>query len=384
MSDKNKNGRLKILCVVPSLIRAGAETQVVSLVNGFNPELIKKYLFTFESRLDQIEEIDQRNITCINVTRSHKYDLKPIRKITHIIDNENIDIIHCTLQFSLLLVWLARWMARRKPRLIITIHTTKNRSIKEELQDRFIYRWLIPLCDAVIFVCHTQKKYWIEKYPHLEKKSRVIYNGVDTNKFNLASWKEKGEQLRSNLKIPANALVISCIAGFRPEKGHRILIRALSKIDNAPYLLLAGDGELVPEIKKLVASLGLAEHVKFLGMVNDVRPVLAASDLSLLASTAVETFSMAMLESMSMQTPVLASDIGGLSEAIIPDETGFLFTSGDEDALAKILSDITSKKHDLENMGHKSRRMVQEKFSNDQMIRNTEDLLLGITINEKK
>ncbi len=381
-SDKNTNGQLKLLCVVPSLIRAGAETQVVSLINGFNPEQIKKYLFTFESRLDQIGDVDQRNITCINVARRHKYDLKPVREMAKTIDDEDIDVIHCSLQFSLLLAWIARWIAKRNPRLIVAIHTTKNRNIKEELQDRFIYRWLIPQCEAVIFVCHAQKQYWLERYPHLEKKSRVIYNGVNTSKFDPVPWKEKGEKLRNNLNIPADALVISCIAGFRPEKGHAILIRALKKIDNTPYLLLAGEGELQPEIRKLVASLGLAEQVKFLGMLNDVRPVLATSDLSLLASTAVETFSMAMLESMSMQTPVLASDIGGLSEAIIPGETGFLFTPGDEEALSLILSDITSGKYDLKNMGYKSRKMVLKSFSNDQMIQNTENLLLAKSSNK--
>ncbi len=382
MSEKSTNGLLKVLCVVPSLIRAGAETQVVSLINGFDNGKIKKYLFTFESRLDQIGEVDQHKITCINVARRHKYDLKPVREMARTIDDENIDVIHCSLQFSLLLAWLARGIARRNPRLIVAIHTTKNRNIKEELQDRFIYRWLIPQCDAVIFVCHAQKQYWLERYPHLAKKSRVIYNGVDPHKFDPVPWEKAGKKLRSNLNIPVNALVISCIAGFRPEKGHAILIRALKKLDKTPYLLLAGEGELQTEMRRLVDSLELAEHVKFLGMLNDVRPVLATSDLSLLASTAVETFSMAMLESMSMQTPVLASDIGGLSEAIIPAETGFLFTPGDEEALSLVLSDITSGKYDLKNMGYKSREMILKRFSNEQMIRNTENLLLDKSSNK--
>ncbi len=376
ISENSTNAQLKLLCVVPSLIRAGAETQVVNLINGFNAKRIKRYLFTFESRLDQIEDIDQHSITCINVARRHKFDLRPVIEMARTIDDEEIDVIHCSLQFSLLLAWLARRIAKKNPRLIVAIHTTKNRNRKEELQDRVIYRWLIPLCETVIFVCHAQKQYWIERYPHLEKKSRVIYNGVDTGKFNPVHWKKEGATLRHDLNIAVDALVISCIAGFRPEKGHAILIHALKKVEKKPYLLLAGEGELQPEIRHLVDSLGLTEHVKFLGMLEDVRPVLAASDLSLLASTAVETFSIAMLESMSMQTPVLASDIGGLSEAIIPAETGFLFTPGDEDALSALLSDITSGKYNLKKMGFKSRKMVLKSFSNEQMIRNTENLLL--------
>ncbi len=383
MPEKNKNKRLKILCVVPSLIRAGAETQLVNLINGFNTERIQKYLFIYESRLDQIGDVDQRNITCTNVARRHKYDLEPVRRMARIIDDESIDIIHCTLQFSLLLAWLARRIARREPKLIIALHTTKNKNIKEELQDRFIYRWFIPRCESVIFVCHSQKQYWLERYPHLEKKSRVIYNGVDTSKFDPTAWKKEADKLRKNLSIPVDALVLSCIAGFRPEKGHAILIHALKKVANKPYLLLAGDGELQPEIRRLVDSLGLAEYVKFLGILDDVRPLLAASNLSLLPSK-TETFSMAMLESMSMKTPVLASDVGGLSEAITPGETGFLFESGDEDALSEILSDIADEKYNLENMGHKSRKMVMVNFSYDQMIRNTENLLFNVMINEKK
>ena len=378
MSEVNTSGQINVLFVVSSLVRAGAETQVVNLVNGLSSPSIQKFLFTFETCMDQLTDINQDNTAFLNCARRSKFDVRPIKELARIIDDKEIDIVHCTTQFPLLLAWIGRFISKRKPRLIVALHTTKNRDLKEEAKDRFVYRWLIPRCSSIVYVCNAQQKYWFARYPHFEDISRVIYNGVDTRKYDPEIWREDGEKLRSRLGVPADAKVIVCVARFHPEKGHAILMHALKKVEDPPYLLLAGDGGLVEDIRSLVDALGLAGRVKFLGMLDDVRPALAAADLSLLASTAVETFSMAMLESMSMETPVLATDVGGLSEAIVPGETGFLVEPGDEEALSAVLRDIAADKYNLKDMGVKSRRLILEEFTNDRMIQETEKLLLEL------
>jgi len=142
------------------------------------------------------------------------------------------------------------------------------------------------------------------------------------------------------------------------------------------YLLLAGDGVTKTLIEKQVKENQLANRVKFLGELADVRPVLAATDVTVLASTAVETFSMAMLESMAMEVPMVATDIGGLSEAIIPGETGDLVSPKDIDALVKALSYYVSNRDYAASIGAKARSLVIEKFSKKSMVQETERVLL--------
>jgi glycosyltransferase involved in cell wall biosynthesis len=332
-----------ILFLIPSLSRAGAEMQAVSLANGLNTANFRKYLLCYRENLDQLSRIKPNEVEFIHAPRKNRVDISLIKKVARIIDQHSIDLIHCTIQHAFLIGWLARFLSIRKPRLVAAIHTTINKSPKGDLFDRWLYSRILKRCDRIVFVCHNQKKYWIDRYPFMVEKSTVVYNGVDPVQFDPNMFVDQGRQLRYRLNIPEKAPVICCIAGFRPEKSHDILIEAFSKIDPASFLLLAGDGEKKHEIQELVKAKKLEKRVRFLGLMPDVRPVLAASDVSVLSSTSVETFSMAMLESMSMQVPMVATDMGGLDEAIKPGETGVLVNAGDPHALAQGIARLIDK-----------------------------------------
>jgi len=367
----------KILFVIPSLKRAGAQIQLVNLINALDHRKFTRYLYTFEENIDQLSRIDKQNIRFYNRRRRYKYDIAPAREMASIIEREKIDIVHCTLQFALLQGWLATKLANRNPQLVVAVHTTLNRSLKDELQDRLLYQWIMRYCKRVIFVCDHQRKFWIDKYPSIDKNSVVVYNGVDVNHYQPALFSDAGKELRKSLSIPEEAQVICCMARFSPEKGHHILLRSFAELEASPYLLLLGEGPGRDEIEQLCDELGVMERVRFLGNVSDVRPALAASDLSVLASTAVETFSMAMLESMCMAVPVVATDIGGLSEAVFPGKTGDIVTPGDANGLQSALQKTLSTPNYIKKIGDNARQLVLDQFSQEKMVLNTERLLLS-------
>lgn len=367
-----------VLFVVPSLRRAGAETQVVDLVNGIDPIRFNKYLFTFEKELDQLERVDRSTVHALHALRRHKFDLSVPRMLARAIDAYEIDIVHCSLQFSLLMAWLARGFGKRRPPLVVALHKTVNRDLQQEVRDQLLYRWLFRSCPMIIFVCHSQRNFWCRKFSYLEARSTVVYNGVDLERFRREPHLDAGRQLRISLTIPDDAAVLSCIAGFRPEKGHQYLIQAFSGLPDNAYLLMAGEGEKRPGSERLVAEMGLQGRVKFLGNVVDVQPLLAASDLMVLASTAVETFSMAMLEAMSMEVPVLVPDIGGLSEAVEPGLTGELTQPGNVAMLGEKLATMLADPGRLLRMGVEARRRVAERFSIEQMVRETEERIIAV------
>ncbi len=367
--------RLKTLFLVPSLRRAGAQTQVVDLVNGLDSRRFEKHLFTFHTVLELLERIDREQVVFYNHPRSHKFDLGPVQEIARLIDHQGIDVIHCSLQFSLLLAWLARRMSRRKPPLVAAIHTTVNRSLKEALQDRLIYRHLLKRSAGVIFVCENQRNHWLKKHPALKRNSRVIYNGIDVARFDPDAWGSAGQRLRAALDIPGGAQVIACVAGFRPEKGHGQLIDAFAGLSGTPYLVFAGEGETRSAMELRIRESGLADRVRFLGVVEDVRPLLAMASISVLASTAVETFSIAMLESMAMGVPMVATNIGGMGEAILPGDTGFLVPPGDVEALRMAIADALSDTRRLHDMGRAARALVQARFTLEAMVEQTSEVL---------
>ena len=94
-----------------------------------------------------------------------------------------------------------------------------------------------------IFVCNEQLEYWKRNYHLKGSNSYVVYNGVDTDRFS-PDWTPRGNGERLAIRLPEGAPVACWIAGFRPEKGHRVLLEAFSKIARRhdAHLLLAGDG----------------------------------------------------------------------------------------------------------------------------------------------
>lgn len=368
----------KILFILPSLCRAGAETQTINLVNGLDSEQYEKFFLTFEKNIDQMGRIDKAQIKFFQYPRKFKFDLGPARKIATLIEQEEIDLVHCSLQISLFMGWLGIKFSMRKPKLVLAVHTTINRSKRYDLIDKYFYQWLMRSCDRVVFVCKAQEMHWVSKFPFLKRCATVIYNGVDVDFFDLKGFLKAGSILKAELGIAENSKVICHIAGFRPEKGHLILLRAfekaLEKIPNV-YLILVGDGELHETIMDLTKALKIKERVYFMGNVSDVRPVLAASDVSVLASVAVETFSIAMLESMSMQVPMVATDMGGTAEAVLHNETGLIVSPGDYNQLTQALISILTHDNERKLMGKLSRNLVKEKFLNTNMVNRTSELI---------
>jgi glycosyltransferase involved in cell wall biosynthesis len=371
----------KVLFVLPSLSRGGAEVQTVDLVNGVSPTQFEKSLVTFEKHLGQKERIDTGSVQFTHFPRRSKFDRSPAREIARLIDRRQIDVVHCSLQIAMLMGWFAIRYSIRKPKLIVALHTTLNRNAKNELFDRILYQWLMRGCDKVICVCHAQEKHWQRKFPFLVGKTQVIYNGIHIEQFDYDVSRQSGKALRQHLTISENAKVICHIAGFRPEKGHAILLNAfgmLAQHDPDAFLLFVGDGVLRPEIEGRVRKANLTSRVRFLGNMTDVRPALAASDCSVLASTAVETFSIAMLESMAMRVPMVATNIGGTAEAVLHGQTGLLVPANEPTAMADALFYILEHHEERQTMGDAGRNLVMRDFSAANMIRETERALTNV------
>jgi glycosyltransferase involved in cell wall biosynthesis len=287
------------------------------------------------------------------------------------VDEAGIHVVHCTMRWSLAVAWTALRMARRRPPLVLTIHSTVQADRKAELRHRLLYSWMLRRCARVLFVCDEQRRHWCRRHRFLERRGAVVHNGIDCDAFSPEVHRDAGRALRRALEIPDRVPVVGCVAGFRAEKGHHILVEAVARARREFVLLLAGEGELRHEVESQVRRAGLEDRVRFLGEVADVRPVLAASALTVLASTAVESFSLAMLESLAMAVPVLASDVGGLREAVRSGETGLLVSRGDSRGLAQGLDQLLGDTERLRLMGRNGRALVESKFTVEEMVRRT-------------
>jgi len=371
--------KVNLLMIVPSLRLGGAEKQAVDLANAISDDMFNVHLITFEKDTDLLGDLNRKKVMFSRLVRKHKLDLSFTKEIARIIRDGDIDIVHCTLQIAFLFGFLGRWRSGRKPCLVCALHTTVNRSFKDELFDWLLYAPLLAFCHGIITVCRNQKRYWSRKFPWLGQKMVTVHNGVDLERYRDPLGPEGKSELRASMGIEAEDFVAVMVAGFRPEKGHVFALRAVERLvrdGRRIKLVLIGDGKRRPELEALSRSLGLGEAVLWMGWRKDPRPYLSAGDVILLPSFAVETFPLSVLEALSMGKPVIATPVGGIPEVIRNNVNGILVRPRDvgalKDALERMILDENLRKRLSENV----RETVLKRFTTTEMAKNTEAVLM--------
>lgn len=164
---------------------------------------------------------------------------------------------------------------------------------------------------------------------------------------------------------------IVMVARFEPPKDHVTLLRALAGIRNLSWELeLIGDGPLLKEMRVLAGRLGIGERVRFLGARKDVAERLAMAQIFVLVSN-WEGFPLSILEAMRAGLPVVATDVGGIREAVIDDESGFLVPRKHAEALRACLFQLIDNLTLRVKMGRKGRMRFEQLFTFERMFRKT-------------
>jgi glycosyltransferase involved in cell wall biosynthesis len=195
----------------------------------------------------------------------------------------------------------------------------------------------------------------------------VVYNGLDLGRVTPPAGLTREEALAAcGLPAGDRRRFVTIVANMRHEvKDHPMFLRAARRVrERVPdaAFVLAGEGELVPELKRLAGELGLGDAALFPGRCDRVAELLYASDVCVLSSKA-EGFSNSILEYMGAARPVVATDVGGAREAIVEGETGHLVASGDDEALGERVAGLLLDPERARRMGERGRRRVEEKFS---------------------
>ena len=176
------------------------------------------------------------------------------------------------------------------------------------------------------------------------------------------------------------------VASLTPAKAQHVLIEAFARMAGpAPgaRLLLAGDGPLRGALEEQARRLGAGERVRFLGVRRDVPGLLAAADLFVLSSVR-EGLSLSLLEAMRAGRAVVATDVGGNREAVVPGATGLLVPAGDAAALAEAMAALAADGAKRAAWGGAARRRWEERFTAEHMVRDTEALYRAVLAKAKR
>jgi N-acetyl-alpha-D-glucosaminyl L-malate synthase BshA len=293
------------------------------------------------------------------------YTLSLATEMLQVFEQEKLDLLHVhyAIPHSVSAL-LARAMAapRRLP-FITTLHGTDITLVGNNRSFLPITRYSIEQSDGVTSISHYLLRRTLEDFD-IKRPIEVIPNFVNCDLYQ----RKPNPKLRAEW-APNGEPILMHLSNFRPVK--RILdaieIFALVREKMPARLVMIGDGPDRAPAEELARKLGVQNDVLFLGQQNEVQEKLSQADLFLLPSR-LESFGLAALEAMACETPVIATNVGGLPEVVENGVDGYLVEPGDVKTAGKYAIDLLSRADRGREMGQLARVHARKKFCANDVI----------------
>jgi glycosyltransferase involved in cell wall biosynthesis len=284
-------------------------------------------------------------------------------KICRIIRSHKIDVVHVDGVTNLVPALAARLTGRP-----IVWHY--NDHLPPAAQ-RVLLPLVTALASTVIVQGEGLRQSRTAGRPRLLGKTVVLYSAVDTARFDPSQHgPAERRRIRQELGVPADCTLVGAVGNLNRFKGYAHFLEAAAKIKervgSARFLVVGRKLDTDPDywehLQKMTQQLGLTQDVVYGGFREDIPAVLSALDVFVLPSI-LESCPLAVLEAMAMGVPVVATDVGAVSEVVIDGQTGYVVPSGDGGALAMpVLTLLEQPKEQVRRMVEAARKRVEAEF----------------------
>lgn len=363
--------RTSIAFFISSFHAGGAETQFWNLVKSIDRSKYRVYVvqLSYKNRISTKDEsLDAGDSEVVTFYRKNKFDFISVLKVASYIRKNKIDIIQSMLfmdnQYARLAGLLSRARVVTSIRGEIAPMLGKFKT-RVELSTQFLSR-------KIVVNSQWLKQYMI-KLGTKESKLVVVYNGVDLIRF---KKDHDVEQLKKQLKIPSNKIIIGIAARLHPMKDHitffNFLKKLLTKNQNIVALVVGG-GALEDELKAHCEKIGIKNNTKFTGEINNIQLYYKLMDILVLTSSWGESFPNVLLEAMASGTPVVATNVSAVPEIINEGFNGYMVDVGNYTQICDKVNGLIGNKDDYIAIANNGKNFV-EKFNIDQMRLNFEKL----------
>lgn len=330
--------------------------------NGHSVTIIVGKKGPFTAMLKEVG-LPFRQVASLNRSISPFSDFKAMQEIRRVLKEIDPDVITTHSAKAGFIGRLAGWTLNKK--VIYTAHGWPFADGKSNLKKIFfvfLERAIAPISGTIITVSDHDRNLALKNKIGLRVPIMTIHNGVPDIQRN---WYAKPSE---------SPVKIIMVARLDEPKDHQFLILALSKLMDLEWTVdLVGDGTREAKLRKFIAEKKLSDRVNFLGYRNDIPSLLAKSNLFVLLSH-WEGFPLSVLEAMRAGLPVIASNVGGVSEAIIDDTNGYLVERGDLGCLVHSLRKMISHPKIRSDMGAAGRKRYESNFTFESMADRTYDV----------
>jgi glycosyltransferase involved in cell wall biosynthesis len=303
---------------------------------------------------------------CLHANSKKDFPLA-VLKLARILRSERIDILQAHLYEASFVGMLAAKLARIPLRILTRHHLDQVHIIGNKLP-LMLDRWEAKTADKIVTLSNAVRDFLISREQIGGGKIEVIYQGFDFENF--SADESDRRRIREEFGFTESDFVIGTIGNFFPTKGHRFLVSAMKEsLADIPNLklLFVGDGGDKETLKRQIAELGLTERVVFAGFRKDVNAFMKAVDAVLHPSLS-EAFCQVLIETMSVGTPIISTDVGGAREVITDGENGLLIPAEDIQSIVGAIKNIYNNKDFAEKIAVAGQKSVRSRFTIEKMV----------------
>ncbi len=287
------------------------------------------------------------------------------KKIGRFIEKEKIDIVHAHVARDYLAASIAVRMVNNA-RLVLTRHVV--------FPMKPFHRFALKNVDAAIAVSPPVREQLERIFPSY--KVHTIPNGIDVAEDLAAAKSRLNDEFRGFHKIPMESPLIVSLGELKPLKGQRDLVLAANEIlkvlPDAHFVVAGKDNSIDKrfrrELRRLVRVFGHEDRFTWLDWLDDIKPLIAAADLFVSPSHS-ESFGLAMLDSMALGTPVIATETDGAKLLIVDDNA--LIPIKDPIAMADKICWFLKHRPELYILAERQRSNARQSYGLAEMVDET-------------
>lgn len=366
-----------ILCLTRSLLPGGTEQEVLLLVRSLNSEIFNITTASLNAHGPIADEIKNTGIPVYDLGFSSfkkvGQNVRIIRQLVKLIKTQEIDMVHA---YGYGPTIFASVVCR-----ITGIHfisSQRNLYLWEGRFSRMVLGLFMKNVDLILTNSEATMEAILQELSISKNRIQTIHNLVQEP----IREPKLTRQIRTEFGIPKEDIVVGMVANLRPIKNPELFVEIASEIcgkfDNVHFISI-GEGSIMTNLRRTDIKTDLHSRIHFLGRVVPANPYYDLFDIFLLTSNS-ESFSMAILEAMSHGLPIIATNVGGVPEAVLHGDNGFLCAPRDKHCLVNFLMKLV---HDPElriKMGKRSKDIVRERFDASNTIGALEEVYLNIDL----
>ncbi len=354
---------MKILHLINYAGKGGTEKYIYSLIENMQEKDAQIFL-SYNIYGPLVDNVAKLGVKTFQIKMSNPFDLMAAWQLTKLCKDLSIDMIHTHYLRENYIALLSKFL-NPKIKVLYTNHIINKDTKKIVLFNRFFTKGQ----DKIIAISNKAKEILIEN-GHDKNKIEIVYHGVKLNKCELTK------------KDSTHTFTLFCGSRFTREKGHIFLIQSIYELKKKTNIIfkciLANDGPMLEECKKLVKSLSLEDTITFIGFVDDINSVYRKIDIYINPSKE-EALGLANLEVLALGIPLIATDVGGVRDIInSTTNCGVLVQYGDVEQMAQAIIKVMNDDVLRNTLSNNALDTIKTTFSLESMLEKTNIIYKGM------